>query len=124
MLLFLSLMCLGMGQTIVFSVLPGIARTRLHLSEFQTNMVFSLSSVLWMLGSPFWGRRSEVWGRKPVILIGMAGFSSSILLLALSMDLGLLKWAPVMVGLRADDYQPLDLRPARPGRAGPAARPM
>jgi MFS family permease len=96
-LLFLSLMCLGMGQTIIFSVLPGIARQRFGLSEFETNMIFSLSSILWMLGSPFWGRRSEVWGRRPVILIGMAGFSSSILLLALSMDLGLLSWAPIGV---------------------------
>lgn len=97
LLLFASLMCLGMGQSIVFTVLPGAARSHLGLSEFQTGMIFSLSSIAWVITAPFWGRRSDIWGRKPVILIGMSGFAVSILFFGLSEGAGIINLLPVGV---------------------------
>src|SRR5262249_32311564 len=84
-------------QSIVFTVFPGIARSHLGLTEFQTTLIFSLSSILWMISAPFWGRRSDAAGRKPVILLGMTGFSLSILCFGLSEGVGLMKWVPVGV---------------------------
>ena len=68
-----AVMCLGMGQTVTFAILPPIGR-ELGLSERQVGGIFSISALLWVLLSPFWGRLSDRWGRKPVILIGMAGY--------------------------------------------------
>ncbi len=81
-MLFFCLLCLGMGQSLFFAVLPPVART-LGLSEMETGIIFSLSATLWIFCSPFWGRQSDKWGRKPVIAIGMMGFTASTLLVAL-----------------------------------------
>ena len=75
-LLFVSLMALGMGQSLFFAIFPPVARD-LGLSEIQVSAIFTLSAVLWVVMSPFWGRRSDIWGRKPVILLGLAGFGIS-----------------------------------------------
>ncbi len=75
-LLFMSLVAIGMGQTLFFSILPPVARD-FGLSEIQVSTIFSLSAILWVLMSPVWGRLSDVWGRKPVILLGLTGFAIS-----------------------------------------------
>ena len=75
-LLFVSLMALGMGHTLFFTIFPPVARD-LGLSEVQVSAIFTLSAVLWVVMSPFWGRRSDKWGRKPVILLGLTGFGVS-----------------------------------------------
>lgn len=80
-LLFLCLICLGMGHTIMFANLPPLAR-QLGISESLTSAVFSLSAAIWVFTSPFWGRRSEFMGRRPVILIGLSGYAISTILLA------------------------------------------
>lgn len=66
-------MCLGMGQTVTFAILPPIGR-ELGLTERQVGGIFSVSALAWVLMSPFWGRLSDRWGRKPVILIGLSGY--------------------------------------------------
>lgn len=75
-ILFMCLLAVGMGQTLVFAVLPPITR-KLGMGEFETTMIYSLSALLWVMTSAFWGRRSDVMGRKPVILIGLLGFAVS-----------------------------------------------
>jgi MFS family permease len=95
--LFVSIMCLGMGQTVMFAVFPQIAREMLGLSEMQTSLIFSLSAFIWVFTSPYWGRRSDVIGRRPVILIGMGGFSVSIFLFALACASGIAQWLPIAI---------------------------
>jgi len=80
-LLFVCLICLGMGHTIMFANLPPLAR-QLGISEWATSAVFSLSAAIWVFMSPFWGRRSEFMGRRFVILIGLCGYAISTILLA------------------------------------------
>ncbi len=87
-ILFSSLVCLGMGQSMLFAILPPAA-TEIGLSPFQVSIIFATSASLWVFMSPRWGRRSDVWGRRPVILIGLLGFGASMALLATMIQVGL-----------------------------------
>ncbi|MEL7310758.1 MAG: MFS transporter [Pseudomonadota bacterium] len=65
--------CIGMGQTVTFSILPPIGR-ELGLSERQVGLIFSVSALLWVVTSPLWGRMSDRFGRKPILIVGMLGY--------------------------------------------------
>jgi MFS family permease len=82
-------MVLGMGQTIMFAILPPIGR-ELGLSELQVGAIFSLSALMWVVMSPFWGRLSDRWRRKPVILIGMGGYIVSMIAFTSIIQFGLI----------------------------------
>lgn len=96
LILFLATMGLGMGQPIMFTILPPVSR-ELGLSEFQTGMIFTVSALLWVFLSPVWGRQSDRWGRKPVMLIGLAAFGISTTLFAFVIWLGLEHMLPLGV---------------------------
>ena len=87
MLLLVGAVCAGMGQTIVFSVLPPLAR-ELGLSNLQTGLIFAISATCWVLCGPVWGRLSDVRGRKPFIVIGMLGYAFSMVIFGGSIQLG------------------------------------
>lgn len=105
-ILFISLLSLGMGQSLFFALFPPIGRD-LGLSEIQVSAIFTLSAVLWVIMSPIWGRISDNWGRKPVILIGLAGFGIStggfaiLLLVGQQGLLPLLTLYAMMIGVRS-----------------------
>lgn len=105
-ILFFSLVCLGSGQSLMFAILPSLARD-LGLSEFMVGAVFSVSAAIWVFTSPYWGRRSDHIGRKPVILIGLCGFGISTVLFASVIWMGLegllplLALYPLMVATRS-----------------------
>lgn len=80
-----------MGQTLTFAVLPPLAR-EMGLSEFQVGSIFAISAVAWILSSPFWGRYSDVRGRRPVILIGITGYTVSMAAFGLSVHASLAGW--------------------------------
>jgi MFS family permease len=89
MLLLAGAVCAGMGQTIVFSILPPIARD-IGVSDLQVVLIFMISAVCWVVFVPRWGRRSDDGGRKPFILIGLIGFAVSMILFGASIEFGLL----------------------------------
>jgi MFS family permease len=95
-LLFVSLACLGMGQSLLLSILPPLSRD-LGMSEWQVGAIFALSALLWVVASPFWGRKSDHMGRKPIILIGLIGFAGSMVLLGLVIQAGLSGWMALSV---------------------------
>jgi len=105
-ILFFCLLCLGMGQSLFFAVLPPVARD-LGLSEVQVGAIFSLSALLWVVSSPFWGRTSDVWGRKAVMLIGLCGFGTStigfavLIWMGMQAVIGLALLFPLLVAVRA-----------------------
>lgn len=72
-ILFFSLFCIGIGNSILFSILPGIAR-KTGMPEAAVGAIATLSAVIWVFASSFWGRRSDVLGRRRVIQIGLIGF--------------------------------------------------
>ncbi len=87
-LLLVGALCAGMGQTIVFSVLPPLAR-EIGLSNLQTGLIFMVSACFWVIMGPIWGRASDQRGRKFFIVIGLVGFAVSMTLFATSIRLGL-----------------------------------
>ena len=86
----------ALGNTGMLSVLPAIGR-QIGIPDALVAGIFSLSAVLWAVTSPIWARQSDLRGRKPLILLGLAGFSISMLLCALVVSAGLHHLAPPMV---------------------------
>src|SRR5262245_20424835 len=87
-LLFCCLIANGVGQTLMFAILPPLARD-LGLTEFQVGSIFAVSAFIWVFSSAFWGARSDTWGRRPVILIGLLAFGVSTIGFASVMQFGL-----------------------------------
>ncbi len=94
-ILFLCLVCIGLGQSMLFAILPPAAR-EIGLSPFQVSTIFASSAAIWVFVSPWWGRRSDRVGRRPIILIGLLGYALSMALLATMIKVGVAKLLPVM----------------------------
>src|ERR1700733_13878468 len=95
-ILFVSMICLGTGQTVMFAILPSLAR-QLGLSEFAATLPFVTWATIWVFTSGYWAKKSDHWGRKPVILLGLAAFGGSFALFALMAGMGIAKILPVML---------------------------
>jgi len=85
---------MGMGQSLVFSTLPPIARS-MGMSPMQISLIFASSALCWVFMSPRWGRKSDEWGRKPAMLIGFAGFVVSMAALPTVVYLGSIALLPL-----------------------------
>jgi MFS family permease len=90
LVLFISLTCMGAGQSVMYSILPSLAR-ELGITEFQAQLPFAVSGAIWMFTSTYWGKRSDHWGRKPVILMGLTAFGISFAAFAIFAQLGVSK---------------------------------
>ena len=73
-LLFITIVTMAMGQTLVFALLPLIGRA-VGLAELQVGIIITASSAVYALATRVWGRRSDHLGRRRVILIGLAGYT-------------------------------------------------
>lgn len=93
--LFLCLVCIGIGQSMLFSILPPAARA-IGISPFQVSTIFATSASIWVFVSPWWGRRSDVRGRRPIILYGLLGYALSMFSLAVVIEIGTAKLLPAM----------------------------
>ena len=92
-ILFVSLVCMGAGQSVIYTILPPLGR-QLGLSPTRITSIFAASAVIWIFSSAFWGVRSDRWGRKPVMLQGLAAFALSFACFATVMHAGLNNWIP------------------------------
>jgi MFS family permease len=81
----------GFGQTIVMATLPSLGR-EIGLREVMIGGIISASSLVFFLGSRVWGRVSDHWGRKPVILIGLWGYTAGTLVFASWFGAGMAGW--------------------------------
>lgn len=81
-------LCIGMGQSVLFALLPPIARD-LGLADFQVATVFIVSAVFWVVVGPFWGRTSDARGRRVIVLLGIGGFALSMGLFIAILHLGM-----------------------------------
>lgn len=79
--LLFSLLTVAIGQSLVFAILPPLGR-EVQLSELQITSIIAVSALVFGVASPFWGRYSDRIGRKPVILIGLLGYSIGTLAFA------------------------------------------
>lgn len=95
-ILFAVSAAMALGNTGMLSVLPAIGR-QVGIPDTMVAAIFSLSALLWAISSPFWARQSDVRGRKPMILLGLGGFSVSMTLCALVVSAGLHHLMPPML---------------------------
>lgn len=76
-----SLVAIAIGQSLVFAILPPLGR-EVGLSELQITSIIASSALIFGIVSPRWGRYSDRVGRKPVILIGLGGYTLGTLVFA------------------------------------------
>lgn len=87
LVLFGCLMTSGIGNSILFAVLPSLAR-EIELPEVAVGLVYTVSAVLFMVMSQVWGRASDRFGRRPIILLGLIGYSASSFVFATVVEFG------------------------------------
>ena len=75
-----GLFSVGLGQSFAFVLVPPLARD-LGLSVVETSTIFSISAVAWAITSASWGRASDKYGRRNIAVIGLIGYSISIIAL-------------------------------------------
>jgi MFS family permease len=67
-----SLITTGVGQTLLYALLP-LASRSLAMSGFESSAVFAVSALFWAVCSPFWGRMSDRSGGMLVLVLGLVG---------------------------------------------------
>ncbi len=87
-LLFLCLVVVGIGNSLLFAILPPIAR-QLGIAEVYVGLVYTLAATLVIVTSPIWGKVSDRIGRKPVVVLGLATYCVSMTGMAVFVSLGL-----------------------------------
>ena len=90
-IIFIAIITVAMGQTVVFAILGPLGR-EVGLNEIQIGFIITCSSVVFSLFSPIWGRRSDVMGRKPVMIIGLVGYTVGTVFFATTFYAGLNGW--------------------------------
>ena len=87
-LVMFSVLATGIGQSMTFTLLAPLGR-EVGFAEVQVGLIISCSSLAFTLTSPVWGRKSDRWGRKPVMLLGMVGYTFGAALFATVFSFGL-----------------------------------
>lgn len=96
-ILFLIMFINMVGFGIIMPILPFFAEA-MGANATHLGMLFAVYSVMQFLFAPMWGRLSDRMGRKPVIIIGIGGFSLSFVLFGLSTELWMLYAARILGG--------------------------
>ena len=87
-LVMFSVLATGIGQSMTFTLLAPLGR-EVGFAEIQVGLIISCSSLAFTLTSPVWGRKSDHWGRKPVLILGMVGYTFGAALFAAVFSFGL-----------------------------------
>lgn len=88
-LLFLTMFIIMVGFGIIMPILPYYAE-RMGASATELGLLTALYAGLQFIFAPFWGRVSDRIGRKPVLLLGLFGFSLTFIGFGLSTELWML----------------------------------
>ena len=81
----------GVGQTLIFAILPAVARD-LGIADQAVSLIYVLPAIAWSFMTTWWGRHSDRRGRRVVILTGIVGFMLSQLMFAGAALLGYAGW--------------------------------
>jgi MFS family permease len=90
-LLFLVMLTIAAGNTGLQSVLPALGRS-LKVPDSAVAAAFSVSALLWVVAAPYWANRSDRHGRRAMILLGIGGFSASLLICGIFLAAGINGW--------------------------------
>lgn len=87
-LLFTVMLAIAAGNTALQSVLPALGRS-LGVADSAVAAVFSVSALLWVIAAPYWANRSDRFGHRAMVVLGVAGFTLSLLLCGVFLMLGI-----------------------------------
>lgn len=95
----LMLFTVFIGFGIIIPVLPQIVSdVSADMAKLHTGWMLAAYSLMSLILSPYWGSLSEKIGRRPVIMVGVLGFSLSFLLFGLSGDNLVIMYASRVLG--------------------------
>lgn len=77
-----------MGIAGINPLMGPIARS-MNLTEIQAGWLISITAIMTIIGSLYLGRKSDVLGRKKILLIGMTGFTVTMILFGILIQIGL-----------------------------------
>lgn len=97
-LLFICLMVTGIGNSMLFAILPPLARD-LGVAEAWVGAIYTISALLFLIMSPIWGALSDQYGRRPILIFGLAAFALSTLVFAAAALAGQMGWAPPLIAI-------------------------
>ena len=89
--LYLALLAVGMGNSMVFAVFPPLARM-IGLPDASAGLIYVVAAAFYTVMSQYWGRLSDRIGRRPVILVGLCGAGASLFAAGLVMHAGMVGW--------------------------------
>lgn len=87
-ILFLTIFIAMLGLSVLFPIIGPLGR-ELGLTPAQIGWFSTAYSLMQFLFSPIWGSRSEKQGRRPILLMGLVGFSVSFGLFGVLAQVGL-----------------------------------
>jgi len=86
--LLVSLITYGIGQSILYVVFPPIVE-QIGLTKTLFGMIIATSNIVLAFGAVFWGRKSDTFGRKRTMVVGLFGYAFGTLMLATALEWGL-----------------------------------
>ncbi|MEH3102947.1 MAG: MFS transporter [Sphingomonas phyllosphaerae] len=90
-LMFMVMLTIAAGNTALQSVLPALGRS-LGVRDAEVALAFSISALFWVLAAPFWAHRSHRHGRRAMILLGLGGYATSLVLCGAFLLAGINGW--------------------------------
>jgi MFS family permease len=99
-LLFVCLMATAIGNSMLFAILPPLAR-ELEVGEVWVSAIYTLSALLFLTMSPVWGALSDRYGRRPLIVFGLSSFALSTFVFAIGAWAGQSGLLPPMAAIVA-----------------------
>lgn len=90
-LMFMVMLTIAAGNTALQSILPALGRS-LGVRDAEVALAFSVSALFWVLAAPFWAHRSHHHGRRAMILLGLGGYATSLVLCGLFLAAGINGW--------------------------------
>ena len=113
-----ALVLAAFATALAFSIiLPNLPSRIAAVSGFDdpatisrhTGLMTAAYTAAIFVSAPYLGRISDGWGRRPVLVMGLVGFSTSLMLFELTSDLVLLYMARALAGVSAAAILPVAL---------------
>jgi len=97
-IMFLSIFIVGLGFSIIMPVLPFYV-TSMGASAFQLGLLITVYALCQFIFAPLWGSYSDRIGRRPILIVGIIGFSLTFILMGLATRLWMLFAARIAGGV-------------------------
>ena len=104
-ILIISLIVLMMGYGIAMPVLPFYLDS-MGGRGVHYGLLIACYGIMQLIFAPVWGSLSDKYGRKPMLLIGMVGLGTAMILFALSTQLWMLYAAQLLSGIMSSAALP------------------